>query len=179
MKHDLEEIVKQMTLEEKAGMCSGLNFWETKPVERLGVASILMTDGPHGLRKQEDTADQLGISNSVPATCFPTAATTSCSFDRDLLCELGVAIAEEMLQEKVAVVLGPGLNIKRSPLCGRNFEYFSEDPLMAGELAAAMVQGIQSKGVGACLKHFAGNNQEAARMINASLIDERPYVRST
>jgi len=173
MKHDLEEIVKQMTLEEKAGLCSGKNFWETKPVERLGVASILMTDGPHGLRKQEDTADQLGISISVPATCFPTASTTSCSFDRELLREIGIAIAEEMLQEKVAVVLGPGLNIKRSPLCGRNFEYFSEDPLLAGELAAAMVRGIQSKGVGACLKHFAGNNQEAARMINDSLIDER------
>jgi len=173
MEQTPEEVLKHMTLEEKAGLCSGLGFWHTKPIERLDVPSIMLTDGPHGLRKQIELMDQIGISNSVPSTCFPTAAITSCSFDRELLREIGEAIGEEMLKEKVSVVLGPGLNIKRSPLCGRNFEYFSEDPLLSGELAAAFVQGVQSKGVGACLKHYAANNQETARMTNDSIIDDR------
>ena len=173
MEQTPEEVLTHMTLDEKAGLCSGLGFWHTKPIERLGVPSIMLTDGPHGLRKQIELTDQLGISNSVPSTCFPTAAITSCSFDRELLREIGQAIGEEMLKEKVSVVLGPGLNIKRSPLCGRNFEYFSEDPLLSGELAAAFVQGVQSQGVGACLKHYVANNQETARMTNDSIIDER------
>jgi beta-glucosidase len=169
----LQQLLAQMTLEEKAGLCSGLNAWQTKPVERLGVTSITMADGPHGLRKQADLTAPLGLGQSLPATCFPTAATTACSFDRELLREIGAAIGAEAAQEQVAVVLGPGVNIKRSPLCGRNFEYFSEDPLLAGELAAALVQGIQSRQVGACLKHYAANNQETARMINDSILDER------
>jgi beta-glucosidase len=162
-----------MTLEEKAGQCSGLNAWQTNPVERLGVTSIIVADGPHGLRKQADISAPLGLGQSLPATCFPTAATSACSFDRELLREIGAAIGAEAAQEGVAVVLGPGVNIKRSPLCGRNFEYFSEDPLLAGELAAALVQGVQSRQVGACLKHYAANNQETARMINDSIVDER------
>lgn len=173
MQQTPEKVLKHMTLDEKAGLCSGLGYWHTKPIKRLGVPSIMLTDGPHGLRKQKNNLNQLGISNSIPSTCFPPAATTSCSFDRDLLGEIGEAIGREMLQERVGVVLGPGLNIKRSPLCGRNFEYFSEDPFLTGELAVAMVLGIQSQGVGACLKHYVANNQEEARKVNDSLIDER------
>ncbi|MEG2017512.1 MAG: glycoside hydrolase family 3 C-terminal domain-containing protein [Clostridium sp.] len=133
----------------------------------------MVTDGPHGLRKQAEDADHLGINNSVPATCFSTACTTACSFDRDLMFEIGKAIGEECQQEKVAVVLGPGVNIKRSPLCGRNFEYVSEDPYVAGQIASALISGVQSQGVGTSLKHFAGNNQEKGRMISNSVIDER------
>ncbi len=173
MPTDLHHLLNQITLEEKASLCSGLNAWQTKPVERLGVTSIIVADGPHGLRKQADITAPLGLGESLPATCFPTAATSACSFDRELLCEIGAAIGAEAAQEGVAVVLGPGVNIKRSPLCGRNFEYFSEDPLLAGELAAALVQGMQSQQVGACLKHYAANNQETARMINDSILDER------
>ena len=167
------ELVSQMTLEEKASLCSGANFWETKPIERLGIPKIMVTDGPHGLRKQDGSADNLGIAQSVPATCFPTACATACTFDRNLLEEIGRAIGEECLQEEVAVVLGPGVNIKRSPLCGRNFEYFSEDPLLGGELAAAMINGIQETGVGACVKHYAANNQETRRMTIDVVADER------
>ena len=170
---DLLEILKQMTLTEKAELCSGADFWRTQQIERLGIASVMVTDGPHGLRKQPDSADHLGISESIPATCFPTASATGCSFDRDLMFTIGAAIGEEALQEKVSVVLGPGVNIKRSPLCGRNFEYISEDPLLSGELAAALIKGIQSKNIGTSLKHFACNNQEKARMINDSIVDER------
>ena len=173
MRENLQQIISQMSLAEKAGLCSGKNFWQTKAVERLGIQPVMLTDGPHGLRKQAASADHLGINKSIPATCFPTAVTTSFSFDRDLLRQIGIAIGEEAAQEDVAVVLGPGVNIKRSPLCGRNFEYFSEDPLLAGELAAALIQGIQSQHVGTSLKHYAANNQEAARMINDSLVDER------
>ena len=173
MPTNLHHLLSQMTLEDKAGLCSGLNAWQTKPVERLGVTSIIVADGPHGLRKQADINAPLGLGQSLPATCFPTAATSACSFDRELLREIGAAIGAEATQEGVAVVLGPGVNIKRSPLCGRNFEYFSEDPLLAGELAAALVQGVQSRQVGACLKHYAANNQETARMINDSIVDER------
>lgn len=173
MREKLQQIINQMSLEEKAGLCSGKNFWQTKGVERLGIHSIMLTDGPHGLRKQAGSADHLGINKSVPATCFPTAATTSFSFDRELMREIGTAIGEEAAQEDVAVVLGPGINIKRSPLCGRNFEYFSEDPLLAGELAAALIQGVQSQHVGTSLKHYTANNQEAARMINNTIVDER------
>lgn len=170
---DLKNLLSQMTLEEKAGLCSGLDFWHTKPVDRLGIPSIMLTDGPHGLRKQAETSDHLGLNQSVPATCFPPAVTTSFSFDRDLLREMGSAIGEEAVQEGVAVVLGPAVNVKRSPLCGRNFEYISEDPFVAGELAAAMIQGIQSRGVGTSIKHYTCNNQETARLINDSIVDER------
>ena len=168
-----KDLVKQMTLEEKASLCSGQNFWQLKALERLGLPSIMVTDGPHGLRKQAGSSDHLGISESVEATCFPTAVTTACSFDRALLSAMGEALGEECLQEDVAVLLGPGANIKRSPLCGRNFEYISEDPYLTGELAAALIQGVQSKGVGTSLKHFAANNQETRRMSTNSVVDER------
>ncbi|HCL04406.1 MAG TPA: glycosyl hydrolase [Lachnoclostridium phytofermentans] len=170
---EAKKLLKEMTLEEKAGLLSGSNFWETKGVERLGVEKAMVTDGPHGLRKQAGSSDHLGINKSVPATCFPTAATTACSFDTELLERMGEALGEECLQENVSVLLGPGVNIKRSPLCGRNFEYFSEDPYLTGEMASALINGIQSKGVGTSMKHFAANNQEARRMVISSVIDER------
>ena len=169
---DIKNIISQMTLEEKAGLCSGLNFWETKPVERLGVPSIMMNDGPHGLRKIS-TGPSSGDRESVPSTCFPTAVLTACSFDRELLNVMGQAIGDEAVAEEVRIVLGPGVNIKRSPLCGRNFEYFSEDPYVAGELSTAFIKGVQSKGVGTSLKHFAANNQETRRWSSDSVIDER------
>ena len=168
-----EELLRQLSLEEKASLCSGRDFWTLKGIERLGIAPVMVTDGPHGLRKQAGASDQLGLNESIAATCFPPACTTACSFDRSLLYKIGEAIGEECLQEQVAVILGPGLNIKRSPLCGRNFEYFSEDPLLSGELAAAIIEGVQSKGVGTSLKHYAANNQETARLVSDSIIDER------
>ena len=166
-------LLAQMTLEEKAGLCSGSNLWWSKGVERLGVQKIMMTDGPHGLRKQANLDDQFGITQSVPATCFPTAATTACSFDPELLREMGRTLGEECLQEGVSILLGPGINIKRSPLCGRNFEYFSEDPYLAGVMASALIEGVQSQGVGTSLKHFAANNQETCRMVINAVVDER------
>ena len=173
MEEKMKELLAQMTLEEKASLCSGLNFWYMKGVERLGINSVMVTDGPHGLRKQAGNADHLGINESVPATCFPPAVTAASGWNPQNLYEMGAAIGEEALQEDVAVVLGPGTNIKRSPLCGRNFEYFSEDPFLSGEMAAAWVNGVQSKGVGTSLKHFAANNQEKARLSGNSIVDER------
>jgi len=173
LKEKARELVSQMTLEEKASLMSGLNFWYLKSIDRLGLPSIMVTDGPHGLRKQADNADHLGINESVPAVCFPTSAATACSFDRDLLKRIGVAIGEECRQENVAVILGPGINMKRSPLCGRNFEYFSEDPYVSGELATALVKGVQSQNVGVSVKHYAFNNQETRRLTSDSVIDER------
>ena len=167
------ELVAQMTLVEKASLCSGKNFWESKAVERLGVRSFMLTDGPHGLRKQAGAADHLGLNASVPATCFPPAAATACSFDRALLREVGQAMGEECRAEEVGIILGPAANIKRSPLCGRNFEYFSEDPLVTGESAAGLIEGIQSQNVGACMKHYLANNQEKARVSSSSVVDER------
>ena len=164
-------LVAQMTLEEKASLCSGKNFWESKAVERLGVSSFMLTDGPHGLRKQAGEADHLGLNQSVPATCFPPAAASSCCFDPELMERMGQAMGDECRAEKVGVILGPALNIKRGPLCGRNFEYFSEDPLLSGEIAAGLVRGIQSRNVGACLKHYLANNQERARVSSSSVID--------
>lgn len=163
------DLVAQMTLEEKASLCSGGSAWTLKGIERLGIPEIFVTDGPHGLRKQNGP----GLGDSVPATCFPTACATACSFDRGLLFEMGAAIGDECRQEDVAVLLGPGVNIKRNPLCGRNFEYFSEDPMLAGEMGAAFVKGVQSRGVGVSVKHFAANNQETRRLIGNSVIDER------
>lgn len=168
-----KEIVSQLTLEEKAGLCSGADFWTLRGIERFDLSSIMVTDGPHGLRKQAGSSDHLGINQSVPATCFPTASATACSFDRDLMQKIGVALGEECLQEQVSVVLGPGANIKRSPLCGRNFEYISEDPYLTGQIASALIHGIQSNNVGVSLKHFAANNQEKSRMSSDSIIDER------
>jgi beta-glucosidase len=173
MKEDIQQIIAQMTLEEKASLCSGRDFWSLKSIERLGIPAIMVTDGPHGLRKQASNVDQIALNASVPATCFPTASATASSWDRDLLREIGQALGEECLQEDVAVILGPGANIKRSPLCGRNFEYFSEDPYLAGEMAAAMIAGVQSQGVGTSLKHFAVNNQETRRMTIDARVDER------
>ncbi len=170
---DLPRLISQMTLEEKASLCSGEDFWHLKCVERLGIPEIMVADGPHGLRKQARGGDHLGMKKSVPATCFPTAALLASTWDRELVYNVGQAIAEEALQEQVAVVLGPGANIKRSPLCGRNFEYFSEDPYLTGEIATQHIRGMQSQGVGASLKHFAVNNQEAYRMMIDAIVDER------
>ena len=161
---DMQKLVSSMTLEEKAGMLNGLDFWHLKGVGRLGIPSVMVTDGPHGLRKQSGQADHLGLNASVPATAFPTAAALACSYDRELVGEVGQALGDLCQQEDVAVILGPGANIKRSPLCGRNFEYFSEDPFLTGEIAAAHIQGVQSRNVGTSLKHFAMNNQETRRM---------------
>lgn len=168
-----KELVLQMTLEEKASLCSGLDFWHTKPIERLGIPSVMVTDGPHGLRKQNEASDHLGINNSVPAACFPTASATACSFDRELMERMGKAIGEECRAENVAVILGPAANIKRSPLCGRNFEYISEDPYLTGEAAASLIQGIQSRNIGTSMKHYLLNNQEKARLVSNSVVDER------
>ncbi|CAN5665941.1 glycoside hydrolase family 3 C-terminal domain-containing protein [soil metagenome] len=163
-----------LTLEEKASLTSGANFWYTKPLDHKGVPPIMLTDGPHGLRKQREGGDHLGIGDSVPATCFPPAVGIGSSWDVDLVERVGRALGVEASLESVAVVLGPGVNIKRSPLCGRNFEYFSEDPLVSGVLGAAAVTGIQASGVGAALKHFAANNQETDRMRVSSDVDPRP-----
>ena len=173
MERNVKEIVSQMTLEEKAGMCSGKDFWHLKSVERLGIPEVMVSDGPHGLRKQAENADHLGINESIKAVCFPTACATACSFDRDLLEEMGYALGKECQAENVSVLLGPAVNIKRSPLCGRNFEYFSEDPYLAGQMAKAHIQGVQKEGVGTSIKHFAANNQEYHRMSASSEVDER------
>ena len=168
-----KDLVAQMTLEEKASLCSGKNFWETKAVERLGVASFMVTDGPHGLRKQAGESDHLGLNASVAATCFPPAAATACSFDPAMMRQMGVALGEECRAENVGIILGPAANIKRSPLCGRNFEYFSEDPMLTGEIAAGLIEGIQSQNVGTSMKHYLANNQEKARVSSNSVVDER------
>jgi beta-glucosidase len=173
MERDIKKLISQMTLEEKAGMCSGLDFWHLKGVERLGIPSIMVTDGPHGLRKQQADADHLGVHKSVPATCFPSAAGLASSWNRELLEKVGAAIGEECQAEDVAVLLGPGANIKRSPLCGRNFEYFSEDPYLSSEMAASHIRGVQSQGIGTSLKHYAVNNQEHRRMTVDAIVDER------
>lgn len=173
MDRDLKSLISQMTLEEKAGMCSGLDFWHLKGVERLGIPSVMVSDGPHGLRKQDDKADHLGINDSIKAVCFPPACLSACSFDRDLMHTFGTAVGKEAQATDVSVVLGPAVNIKRSPLCGRNFEYYSEDPYLAGEIAAAFIQGVQSQNAGTSIKHFAANNQEFNRMSNSSEVDER------
>lgn len=154
-------------------MLSGANFWNTKPVDRLGVPGMMMTDGPHGLRKQGGKADHLGLNKSVPATCYPSAAGLANTWDAALLEEMGRYLGLEAASEGVGVLLGPGVNIKRSPLCGRNFEYFSEDPYLSGKMAAALIRGIQENGISACVKHFAANSQELRRMTNDSVLDER------
>src|SRR3954468_7038263 len=173
MKRDIKQLISQMTLEEKVSLCSGLNFWNTKGIERLDIPSIMMTDGPHGLRKQAEGGDHLGLGDSVPATCFPSASGLASTWNKELITRVGVALGKECQAENVGVLLGPGVNIKRSPLCGRNFEYFSEDPYLSSELAANHIKGVQSQGVGTSLKHFAANNQEHRRMSVDAIIDER------
>ena len=170
---DIEKILQQMTLEDRIALCSGENFWETKKYEKYGIPSLFMCDGPHGLRKQEDAADMLGVNKSRPATCFPAEVTTAGSWDPELLTAIGSAIGQEAREQGVGLVLGPGANLKRNPLCGRNFEYFSEDPYLAGKMAAGLIRGIQSNGISACPKHFAANSQELLRMSSDSVVDER------
>ena len=173
---DIEKInalIAQMTLEEKAGLCSGDDFWHTKAVERLGIPRTMVSDGPHGLRKQDDKTDHLGVNDSIKAVCLPAACATAASFDKEMIRTLGEAIGNSCQHEKLSVVLGPAVNIKRSPLCGRNFEYFSEDPYLAGKMSSAYIQGVQSRNVGTSIKHFAANNQEHRRMSCSSDVDER------
>ena len=169
----IKEIVAQMTLEEKAAMCSGADFWHTEAVERLGIPASMVSDGPHGLRKQDQEGDHLGVNESIKAVCFPAGCGTAASFNRELLNKMGETLGNECQAEGVSVILGPAVNIKRSPLCGRNFEYYSEDPLVASEMAGALIHGVQSKNVGTSIKHFLANNQETRRMSSDSRIDER------
>lgn len=169
----IRELVAQMTLEEKAAMCSGSDFWHTEAVERLGIPASMVSDGPHGLRKQDEKADHLGANESIKAVCFPAGCGTAASFNRELLTQMGEVLGNECQAEGISVILGPAVNIKRSPLCGRNFEYYSEDPLVATEIAGALIKGIQSKNVGTSIKHFLANNQETRRLSSDSRIDER------
>lgn len=172
-REEIRNLISQMTLEEKAGMCSGADFWHLKGVERLGIPSVMVTDGPHGLRKQAEGGDHLGINESEKAVCFPAGCATAASFDRALIKRQGETIGHECQAMNVSTILGPAMNIKRSPLCGRNFEYYSEDPYVSSELAAALIEGVQSKNVGTSAKHFLANNQEKRRMTNSSDVDER------
>ena len=168
-----KSLIAKMTLEEKASLCSGLDYWHTKPIPRLHIPAAVLSDGPHGLRRLVTKGLQGGSGRTLPATCFPTAATLANSWDEELLTKVGEALGEEAAARKVSVLLGPGCNIKRNPLCGRNFEYFSEDPFLSGKAAVAMIRGIQSRGVSACIKHFAVNSQELNRLTNNSVVDER------
>jgi beta-glucosidase len=153
-----KDLVSTLSIDQKIKLLSGKNFWYLHGLAKYDLKSIMLTDGPHGLRKQKGSGDAVGLSDSIPSTCFPTASCLASSWDRDLLKEVGQALGEACLKEGVSVLLGPGVNIKRHPLAGRNFEYFSEDPFLSGHLGAAMIQGIQSKGVGASVKHFVANN---------------------
>lgn len=170
---DYRKIISAMTLEEKASLCSGRDFWHTKAVKSQKIPEIMVSDGPHGLRKQPLTQDHLGNFESIKAVCFPAACATAASFDRALLTKMGKALGTECQAENVSTILGPAVNIKRSPLCGRNFEYFSEDPLLAAELSGALIKGVQSRNVGTSIKHFAANNQETRRLTVSAGIDER------
>lgn len=169
----IKELVGRMTLEEKAGLCSGSDFWHTKAVKRLGIPDVMVSDGPHGLRKQDQEADHLGVNESIKAVCFPAGCGAATSFNRELIGKMGETLGNECQAENVSVILGPAVNIKRSPLCGRNFEYYSEDPYLASEIATAHINGVQSKNVGTSIKHFMANNQETRRMSVDALIDER------
>lgn len=171
MKH--KELIEKMTLEEKASLMSGRDFWQSQDIPAHNIPNMFLSDGPHGIRKQAEAADHLGLNASIPATCFPTAATVANSFNVKLAEEIGTALGEEAVAQKVNVLLGPGINMKRNPLCGRNFEYFSEDPYLAGKIAAGYIRGIQSNGISACVKHFACNNQEERRMVIDTIVDER------
>lgn len=168
-----KELIEKMTLEEKASLMSGKNFWQSQEIEHLGVNSMFLADGPHGIRKQAVSAEQMGLNAGIPATCFPTAASVANSWNEGLAERVGEYLGEEAVTQKVNVLLGPGINIKRNPLCGRNFEYFSEDPYLAGKMAAGFIRGIQSHGISACVKHFCANNQEERRMAIDTVVDER------
>ena len=170
---DFTKLISKMTDEEKASLCSGADFWHTKGVSRLGIPQMMLTDGPHGLRKQIGKNDHLGLNAAYPATCFPTASAAANSWDEAMIEQMGRRLGAETRAQRVGVILGPGVNIKRSPLCGRNFEYYSEDPLLAGKCAAALIRGVQSNGIAACVKHFAANSQETLRMTSDSVMDER------
>ncbi|MBE6812412.1 MAG: glycosyl hydrolase [Ruminococcaceae bacterium] len=170
---DPREILAQMTLEEKAALLDGADFWHMQEMEQYDIPSVTVCDGPHGLRKKDYSKKGISLSTSVPAISYPTAVTTACSWDPELLFEMGTALGKKCLKEEVGVLLGPGINMKRSPLCGRNFEYFSEDPVLAGEVAAGFINGVQSMGVGTSLKHFCANSQETRRMTCDSVVDER------
>ncbi|MFZ2758758.1 MAG: glycoside hydrolase family 3 N-terminal domain-containing protein, partial [Gemmiger qucibialis] len=173
MDKKVQDILSKMTLEDKISLCNGADFWHSKAMAQYGIPAVTMSDGPHGVRCQKNGADMLGVNESEPATCFPTAVTSGATWDAELLKAEGQAIGEEGLSYGVDVVLGPGVNIKRNPLCGRNFEYFSEDPYLSGKMAASYVRGIQSNGISACPKHFAVNSQELRRMASDSVVDER------
>jgi beta-glucosidase len=173
MEADVHKLVALMTLEEKAGLCSGLDLWHTKPIDRLSIPSIMVADGPHGLRKQGKQSEQLSTSDAIAATCFPTGSALASSWDVEVLRRVGEALGKEAKAEGVSVLLGPAANIKRSPLCGRNFEYFSEDPYLSSHLGAAYIEGVQSMGVGTSLKHFAVNNQESNRFTLDTIVSER------
>lgn len=170
---EIKNLISQMTLEEKASLCSGYDFWHTEKIDRLGIPASMVSDGPHGLRKQDDKADHLGVNESIKAVCFPAGCGTAASFNRELINMMGRTLANECQAEGVSVLLGPAMNIKRSPVCGRNFEYYSEDPLVAGEMAGSLIAGVQAGGVGTSAKHFLANNQEHRRMTCSSNIDER------
>mgnify|MGYP006291084465 CR=1 FL=1 len=169
----IQELIAEMTLEEKVSLCSGQDFWHTREMKRLGIPAVMITDGPHGLRKETRDHSQPGLAESVPSTCFPTASALAATWNRELVARVGAALGEACRQEKVGVILGPGANIKRTPRCGRNFEYFSEDPYLSGEMAASHIQGVRSQGVGASLKHYAVNNQEQRRMTIDAVVDPR------
>ena len=173
LEKEIKDIVAKMTLEEKCKFVSGANFWNTEPVERLGVPSVMMTDGPYGMRKQAEDPDHLSLHASEPATCFPPGCVLACSWDPELAEKMGSALADEALAANVSILLGPAVNIKRSPLCGRNFEYLSEDPYLSGKMAAGHIKGLQKKSVGASIKHYVANNQEYRRMTSDSQVDER------
>ena len=173
---NIQSILSQMTLEEKAALCIGASSWTTTPVERLGVPEMTVSDGPHGVRRMADI--HAIASQSLPATCFPTASCLASTWDVELLHKMGESLAEECIALNVDVVLGPGVNMKRSPLGGRNFEYYSEDPYLAGELAASMINGVQGRGVGTSLKHYAANNQEFQRFSISAEVDERTLPRN-
>lgn len=170
---EIKTLITKMTLEEKAGLCSGYDFWSTKPVKRLGIPSVCVSDGPHGLRKENDDDKNVGLKASFPATAFPPAVNLASSWSEEMAQKLGDCLAKECLDQNVSVILGPGINIKRSPLCGRNFEYLSEDPYLAGKLARKYIEGVQANDVGTSLKHFCANNQEKLRMTINSVVDER------
>ena len=173
MTEEVKRILNKLSLEEKIALCSGKDFWHTEAVNCEELPEVMMCDGPHGLRKQEEKSDHLGINESIKTVCYPSASALAASFDLNVLSELGNALGQECQAENVGMLLGPGLNMKRSPLCGRNFEYFSEDPYLAGKLACAYIKGLQKRGVAACVKHFAANNQETQRMNSSSNVDER------
>src|SRR3954462_7748194 len=170
---DVDRLLTELTVEEKASLTGGSSFWYTAPVERLGIPKIMVSDGPHSLRAQPGADDHVGLGGSLPATCFPTASAIASTWDPELLERIGAALAQEARAVNLSVILGAGINMKRSPLCGRNFEYFSEDPYLAGELGVGIVDGIQALGVGTSVKHYAANNQETDRLRVDAQIDER------